>query len=80
MNNPCENKSYRAKLSLSLEIDGLDFTSMVNYEFESSDNFKNYPEYPNYLENKAKVLFINNHRDAVYDFDIKVEVISVNKN
>lgn len=77
MSDPCENKGYIAKLNLSLEIDGFDFTSEVNYEFEVN-TLSNLSEEK--LSKIAKDRFESTHSFMFGDFDIECEVISINKN
>lgn len=75
MNNPCENKSYRAKFLLSINFDGLEFSSKQNYEFEVPGNFYHSDE----LEEEAKIQFINQYKDLFADIDISIIVLSINK-
>lgn len=76
MNNPCENKSYRAKLLLSISFDDLEFSSNQIYEFEvpgnySGDDFE--------MEEIIKNDFMEKYKDIFIDTDISIEVLSINK-
>ena len=76
MNNPCENKSYRAKLLLSISFDDLEFSSNQNYEFEVPSHFS---VDDHCLEEEAKRQFIDEHRDVFIDTDMSIVVLSINK-
>ena len=76
MNNPCENKSYRAKLLLSINFDDLEFSSNQNYEFEVPSHFS---VDDHELEEEAKRQFIDEHRDVFIDTDMSIFVLSINK-
>ena len=77
MNNPCENKSYRAKLLLSIEFDGLEFSSNQNYEFEVPAHFSgSWDE----IEEEGKRQFINEHKDVFVDTDMSIIVTNIYKN
>lgn len=76
MNNPCENKSYKAKFLLSINFDDLEFSSNQNYEFEVPGHFDMSEQL---LEDEAKRQFINEHRDVFVDTDMSIFVLSINK-
>ena len=76
MENPCENRSYRAKLLLSISFDDLEFSSNQNYEFEvpghySGDDFE--------MEEIVKSDFIEKYKDVFLDTDMSIVVLSINK-
>ena len=77
MNNPCKNKSYRAKFLLSINFDDLEFSSMQNYEFEVPGHFSSDDHE---LEEEAKMQFINEHQDVFIDTDMSIIVVSIKKN
>ena len=77
MSNPCENKSYRAKLLLSINFDDLEFSSNQNYEFEVPSHFSNSWDE---IEEEGKRQFINEHRDVFVDTDMSIIVMNINKN
>ena len=76
MNNPCENKSYRAILKILLEIEDLQFSSKYELEFEY-EGWKNPTEEE--LESRAIGLFQDKYSEY-FDMETSVEVISINKN
>ena len=76
MNNPCENKSYRAKLLLSISFDDLEFSSSQNYEFEVPGNYSGDDfEMGEIIKND----FMKKYKDVFVDTDISIEVLSINK-
>lgn len=76
MNNPCENKSYRAKLLLSISFDDLEFSSNQNYEFEVPGHYSgDYFE----MEEIVKSDFIEKYKDIFLDTDMSIVVLSINK-
>lgn len=77
MNNPCENKSYRAKFLLSINFDDLEFSSNQNYEFEVPGHFSNSWDE---IEEEAKRQFINEHKDVFVDTDMSIIIMNVKKN
>jgi hypothetical protein len=77
MNNPCKNKSYIAKLLLSIEFDNLEFSSIQNYEFEVPGHFsKDWDE----LGDEAKRQFVEEHRDMFVDTDMSIVLMTIKKN
>ena len=76
MNNPCENKSYRAKIKACLELDGLEFSCYEKFEFEVPGYFNSGI---GEIEEEAKRQFISNHKNTFLDLDISIVVIDVNK-
>ena len=76
MNNPCENKSYRAILKILLEIEDLQFSTKYELEFEY-EGWKNPTEEE--LELRAIELFQEKYSEY-FDMETSVEVISINKN
>jgi len=77
MENPCENKSYRAKFLLSINFDELEFSSDQNYEFEVPGHFS---EDWDYVENESKRQFISNHKDVFLDTDMSIIVMDIKRN
>ena len=76
MNDPREDLSYKAKIHLSFEIDGLCFDSYLKYNFEVSG----YPKLnSSELEEVAIESFKEEYSDAISEFDIKIEIESINK-
>ena len=76
MENPCENRNYRAKLLLSINFDDLEFSSNQNYEFEVPRYFSVDDDV---LEDEVKRQFIDEHRDMFVDTDMSIFVLSINK-
>ena len=76
MNNPCENKGYRAILKILLEIEDLQFSSRYELEFEY-EGWKN--PTGEELELRAIELFQEKYSEC-FDMETSVEVISINKN
>lgn len=77
MEDPCKNKSYRAKLLLSIEFNDLEFSSNQNYEFEVSSNFSS-DDYE--LEEEVKRQFINDYRNVFIDTNMSIIIMSIKKN
>ena len=75
MNNPCENKGYRAILNIFLEIEDLQFSAKHELEFEY-EGWKSPTEEE--LELKAIELFQDKYSEC-FDMETSVEVISINK-
>ena len=75
MNNPCENKSYRAILKILLEIEGLQFSAKHELEFEY-EGWKNPTEEG--LELRAIELFQDKYSEH-FDMEASVEIVSMNK-
>ena len=76
MNNPCENKSYRAKLLLSISFDDLEFSSNQNYEFEVPGNYIG-DDFE--MEEIVKSDFMEKYKDIFLDTDMSIVVLSINK-
>ena len=76
MNNPCENKSYRAILKILLEIEDLQFSAKYELEFEY-EGWKNPTEED--LEEYVVGLFQDKYSEY-FDMETSVEIISINKN
>ena len=77
MSNPCENKSYRAKLLLSIEFDDLEFSSNQTYEFEIPAHFSSCWDE---IEEECKRQFVSEYKDVFIDTDMSIVVLSINKN
>ena len=76
MNNHCENKSYKAKLLLSISFDDLEFSSNQNYEFEVPGNYIG-DDFE--MEGIVKRDFMEKYKDIFLDTDMSIVVLSINK-
>lgn len=77
MNNPCENKSYRAILKILLEIEDLQFSTKKEFEFEVP-GYKDLDE--DELIHECLTQFSEGYVDSFNGIDAVTEVISINKN
>ena len=77
MNDPREDKSYRARLLISTKISDIEFESEVkNYSFEVAGGYT-YTE--DELEDIVKSCFILEHEDIFMDMNSEIEVLSIKK-
>lgn len=77
MNDPREDKSYMAHLSLSIKFGDIEFKSEVkNYSFEVAGGYT-YTEEE--LDDIAKSCFISEHEDIFMDMDSEITVVNIRK-
>ena len=77
MDNPCENKSYRAILKILLEIEDLQFSTKKEFEFEVP-RYKDLGE--DELMHECLTQFSEQYSDSFNGIDSATEIISINKN
>ena len=76
MNNPCENKGYRAILKILLEIEDLQFSTKKEFEFEVL-GYKDLDE--DELMHECLTQFSEQYGDSFNGIDTTTEIISINK-
>jgi len=76
MGDPCEEKSYRIKLNLSIIFGSMEFTSEKDYDFDISGDFK-YTEEE--LIDIGKSRFIEEYDYLFSDVDITVSPGDIKK-
>lgn len=76
MNNPCENKSYKLKYKILLEIEGFNFSSDNEYEFEIPGN-KTLETFD--WEEVFREWFYENNKD-LFDYNPSLEIGNIIKN
>lgn len=76
MSDPQEAKGYRAKLRLSIKLDGLEFDHYNKFEFEVPSWKVDHGED---LNDEAIYQFKVKHHDLFIDLDTEIEVLSIKK-
>lgn len=76
MDNPCENKSYKLKYKILLEIEGFNFSSDNEYEFEipGDETLETFD-----WEDVFRDYMYKNHID-LFDYNPSLEIGNVTKN